>query len=57
MRQHASATEEAHAVKEWWCCRSPRHRNTESHEEIARLPARRLGERPELHLKRILCIE
>jgi len=57
VRQHTPTTEEAHAVEEWWGCRSPRHRNAKGHEEIARLPARRLGERPELHLKRIFRIE
>ena len=57
MRQHTRTTEEAHAVEEWWRCRSPGYCNAQGHEEIARLPARRLGERAELHLEWILCIE
>ena len=57
MRQHAGAAKETHAVEEWRRCRSPCHRDTECHEEVAGLPARRLGQRPELRLERVFRIK
>ena len=53
----ACATEQPHAVKEGWRRCAAGHGNAERHEEVARLPARRLGYRPQLNLERIFSIE